>query len=253
MEEKKNNKGLIWLIVILIILVLGLIGYIVYDKVLLEDKEPINNENTTTNIKENDAMQNAEESINKEDYNDIKTFEITLNDNSCVSLTEKQYYDYSPYKVNVKIMNTDNKIMKYEYISSQEFEIEYYNSKKIKEKENYEPLLSYICNYSNYFITTEGWEGTPYNKIIDEEGNIVHEFNGNFEYDNEFLEITSFVYISSNETEIEKYKLDLKSPSIEKKDMVTKKFDCSKIINSNENESEIDKEIQSYCAYYGNN
>ena len=33
MDEKKNNKGLIWLIVILIILVLGLVGYIVYDKV----------------------------------------------------------------------------------------------------------------------------------------------------------------------------------------------------------------------------
>ena len=35
MEEKKNNKGLVWLIVILIILVLGLVGYIVYDKVIL--------------------------------------------------------------------------------------------------------------------------------------------------------------------------------------------------------------------------
>ena len=37
MEEKKNNKGLVWLIVILIILVLGLVGYIVYDKVLSKD------------------------------------------------------------------------------------------------------------------------------------------------------------------------------------------------------------------------
>lgn len=50
MEEKKNNKGLIWLIVILIVLVLGLVGYIVYDKVLFDDKETIENMTTTTNI-----------------------------------------------------------------------------------------------------------------------------------------------------------------------------------------------------------
>lgn len=41
MEEKKNNKELIWLIIILIVLVLGLIGYIIYYKTLsikTEDK-----------------------------------------------------------------------------------------------------------------------------------------------------------------------------------------------------------------------
>ena len=46
MEEKKNNKGLIWLIIILIILVLGLVGYIVYDKGFINDK--LQNENITT-------------------------------------------------------------------------------------------------------------------------------------------------------------------------------------------------------------
>lgn len=48
MEEKKNNKGLIWLIVILIVLVLGLVGYIVFDKVLSKDKTHINNNAPTT-------------------------------------------------------------------------------------------------------------------------------------------------------------------------------------------------------------
>ena len=41
MEEKKNNKGLVWLIVVLIILVLGLVGYIVYDKVLKEEPKKV--------------------------------------------------------------------------------------------------------------------------------------------------------------------------------------------------------------------
>ena len=48
MEEKKNNNGLIWLIIILIILVLGLVGYIIYDKVL-KDKIISNNNTSTTN------------------------------------------------------------------------------------------------------------------------------------------------------------------------------------------------------------
>ena len=31
MEEKKNNKGLVWLIIILIVLVLGVASYIIYE------------------------------------------------------------------------------------------------------------------------------------------------------------------------------------------------------------------------------
>jgi len=51
MEEKKNNKGLVWIIIILIILVLGLVGYIVYDKVLVQNKTISNNNNTNTTTK----------------------------------------------------------------------------------------------------------------------------------------------------------------------------------------------------------
>jgi len=46
MEVKKNNTGLIWLVVILLILVLCLIGYIIFDKTLY--KVTTNNEKTTT-------------------------------------------------------------------------------------------------------------------------------------------------------------------------------------------------------------
>ena len=56
MEEKKNNKGLVWLIVILIVLVLGLAGYIVYDKVLNTGifSDNLINEETTLIVKEID-------------------------------------------------------------------------------------------------------------------------------------------------------------------------------------------------------
>jgi len=54
MEEKKNNKGIIWLITILIVLIIGLVGYIVYDKIILENNKDIQEDNRTTTKVEND-------------------------------------------------------------------------------------------------------------------------------------------------------------------------------------------------------
>ena len=56
--EKKSSKGLIALIIVLIIIILGLVGYIVYDKVLLEN-EPVN-ETKNENIVENEENTVAE-------------------------------------------------------------------------------------------------------------------------------------------------------------------------------------------------
>ena len=56
MEEKKNNKGVIWLIIILIVLVLGVASYIVYEKFIKVDveygtKEEIIKQNFLNDIK----------------------------------------------------------------------------------------------------------------------------------------------------------------------------------------------------------
>lgn len=54
MEEKKNNKGLIWLIVVLIIIVVGLASYIVYEKITKVEyrtKEEIIKQNFLNDIK----------------------------------------------------------------------------------------------------------------------------------------------------------------------------------------------------------
>lgn len=64
MEERKSNNGLIWLIVILIVLVLGLMGYIIYDKVLSNDKEKLTGNNTittTTEVKDNTLIYEMKE------------------------------------------------------------------------------------------------------------------------------------------------------------------------------------------------
>ncbi len=47
MEEKKNNKGLICLIICLIALVLGFVCYITFDKIILTKEESQNKINTT--------------------------------------------------------------------------------------------------------------------------------------------------------------------------------------------------------------
>ena len=80
MEEKKNNKGIVWLIIILIVLILGLIGYIVYDKVVLNNnsinKNEENNTTTITNEKNNiekEVVINSEELVcNSNEKCDIK-------------------------------------------------------------------------------------------------------------------------------------------------------------------------------------
>ncbi len=74
--QEKNNKGFIWLIIILIVLVLGLVGYIIYDKILKYDI-PITNITTTTTITTTNIktdLSNAEKEWEKEKitvYNDI--------------------------------------------------------------------------------------------------------------------------------------------------------------------------------------
>ena len=66
MEEKKNNKGLIWLISILIVLVLGLIGFVVYDKVLKVDKiNPSSNNTSTTTTEKKDENVDKDQLIEK--------------------------------------------------------------------------------------------------------------------------------------------------------------------------------------------
>lgn len=128
MEEKKNKKGLIWLIVILIILVLGLVGYIVYDKVLLKDKTPINNNstNTTTTEKTNDndiednilRRDNFIYQLNDENYTisyiykvlTKKEYHENIFKDYDISLPEDYYTNYNPSIVYLEILLNNKKI-----------------------------------------------------------------------------------------------------------------------------------------------
>lgn len=78
MKEKKNQNGLVWLIVILIVLVLGLAVYIVYDKVLSKDKILVNNNETGTTTTTT-TVKDSSEKIQKEDL--ILDFDSNTNIN----------------------------------------------------------------------------------------------------------------------------------------------------------------------------
>ena len=77
--ENKNNRGLIFLVVVLIIMVLGLGGYIIYDKVIANGNT---NSSSTNN---NDNSQKDEASYNSYSIGDKVT--VKLNDS-----TEATYY-----------------------------------------------------------------------------------------------------------------------------------------------------------------
>lgn len=85
MEKEKNNNGVIWLIIILTILVLGLIGYIVYDKILIIDKENKNDNNTNTT---------TTQKINDKENED----NILRRDNFIYELNDKDYHISYVYK-----------------------------------------------------------------------------------------------------------------------------------------------------------
>lgn len=77
--ENKNNKGLIFLVVILIIMVLGLGGYIIYDKAIAND----NTNSSSTNNNDNSSKEEA--SYNSYNIGDKVT--VKLNDS-----TEATFY-----------------------------------------------------------------------------------------------------------------------------------------------------------------
>ena len=66
MEEKKSDKGLVWLIVILIIMVLGLVGFIVYDKVFSNNVIQNGDNLTTEKLNETISELNISDETDKE-------------------------------------------------------------------------------------------------------------------------------------------------------------------------------------------
>lgn len=108
MEERKSNKGLIWLIVILIVLVLGLAGYIIYDKIILSNENVSDN---GANSKNTTTLKNEENNVNIIDVNVkseiIKDLYLIVPNNDLEVFSEDNYKGaYQNKKVYFKDLST---------------------------------------------------------------------------------------------------------------------------------------------------
>lgn len=118
--EEKNNKGVIWLITILIVLVLGLIGYIIYDKISLNNKNETNTTTTimtTTNKKEKSKYEKVSSfklNLNGEEHNLYYKYFIIEGDSRFTNSEDirvaKDEEIYAYYTLNVDIFIDNNKV-----------------------------------------------------------------------------------------------------------------------------------------------
>lgn len=199
MEEKKNNKGLIGVIIVLIVLVLGLVGFIVYDKVLKDDKMT-NNENTITktNKEEVDKKLTEEELENYLNYVPLSQLgkdaysgeNMNLNTIDKISLlfnsnreTEKNLNDKSQYFGCVKEQDFNTKIKQMYNMDINNFKSE------VKDNETW--IESYLILKDEYYCEL-GYGGHKYksknsnvsydidenNLIITEQVGIINEAGG---------------------------------------------------------------------------
>ena len=198
MEEKKNQKGLIWLIIILIVLVLGLVGYIVYDKLLLNNKTSVNNgsaimktkvsseEKNAYIIKETKTSKNGievileQKTIDDNCYLIIGNNKITLTDSYCADgaidlyddflivyafnpVTSNDHFDTFDYN-GIKLFDKEDLIVdENEYLNktSEKYNHYYYISRT-----NYEVIgnkVIYSIGYSSDSCYIQGADASPDN------------------------------------------------------------------------------------------
>jgi len=180
MEEKK--KGLIWLIVILIVLVCGLIGYIIFDKVMLTDKE---NTKSTTTTENSESNNNEDSNYQKKDI--VLDFEKEKEKNYMeIGNGLPSQYTEDKYTINMTIDNIKVNGTKHN-VKIKNFEPNDYNCEKGKDKvvyfddkSIYEPMYEgcYLTSLgeiivfkNNYIILRFFSEGGGWFNIYDSQGN----------------------------------------------------------------------------------
>jgi len=219
--EQKNNKGLIWLTVLLIILFIGLISLVVFNTMLKQNEGNTNIDNSTTTTTTTTTEKKAEDIIN---------YDYAIEKNNCIITNDNVSYEKS-YKINVKYDN-----LKYTYFSDNKTYLknEYINDNLIQSEPNTEMILSKVCYYDNYFMTIEGWEGTPTLKLIDKEGKIVYKKVVNSEYKNGLLELDEITETENEKQFIhKKINIDLSLNEIIEKVIKEEKFTCEEIYTEN--------------------
>jgi len=183
--KEKNNKGLIWLIVVLIVLVLGLGGFIVYVKLTLSN----NKENTTINITTTKM---------KDELVIFGTKTLNLNNNKIEF--KLNYKEKKPYVIYADMFVNDKEIYNY-IISDTSYIAEVEGIVNIPDDESFKHLSKQInidAINDKYYILSyiTAYESDPSNlfiKILNEKFDII--------YDLEVIQMTAFKFDDKNMNE----------------------------------------------------
>jgi len=121
MAEKKSNKGLVWLIVVLMILVLGLVGYILYDKVL-KDNKVLTNDNNEVNTLENDDSDKKENKNNILSDSELQDLAIFINEFENYAFSLANYSNPKELLIDNKDDNSNIRLLSYSIKSAESME-----------------------------------------------------------------------------------------------------------------------------------
>ena len=159
MEEKKNQKGLVWLIVILIIMVLGLVGFIVYDKILTKDNTTVSDNETTTTI------------VTTTQSDSIKTYDYVYVDNSI--------QDSDIKKALVIVSNLGFLSNGYKWDFGEKTELNYSD---LTEKEKNAMVLSYLIMNKKGIYKGSNTYGDTYKISKEDFSDAIYNVFGNVDY-----------------------------------------------------------------------
>lgn len=150
MEERNNNTGLVVLITVLVMLVLGLVGFIVYDKVIDKENEPNTEEN------------NNESSNNQGNENQDIVVDYDLD--KAKKLVDKYYYNYRGMETTFEKMSENDKMfIAYTKLNESDFGVA--NCKNLYAGEGNDAGGYYIDVLGNEYVCNEYSKTIAYNLI----------------------------------------------------------------------------------------
>lgn len=222
MENQKNNKIVIVLLIVIIVILLGLCALFATGTISFKSNDVDNNELNNDDINEdvddnylkfvidNENKVNQCHSISKNNYHSYeKSYAVIINN---ISIKNKKY----TFKYDENLTNRTRKIS--------------LNNNVVSDGNISEALLLDVCVYGNYIVYSMGWEGPPYYRIINTNGEEIMSFKGNkVTYSNGILSVEELEkndIDNINDNELIKYQLNMNSENLEKENITTEKYVC---------------------------
>lgn len=235
MENQKNNKVAIILLIVLVVILSALCILFATGKISLNTSST-NNSQTTENDSNSDIVDNNQTRNYEEGYDDYLKFKVDNENkaNYCQNMNGNNYYDYEKSYVvfvnNITIKNNNYTFRYASNIDNKTVKV-YLNDNTVFEGNRSEALLIDVCNYGNYVVYSTGWEGSPYYRIINTDGKIVMSFSGRkVTYSDGMLnveELNKNDVDNFDDNELIKYQLNMNSDNLQKLNLTTEKYECN--------------------------